>query len=64
VSLNLYIANAVAERVGASTALQAFDGVVSQLNKLAPRGAENARRASAAPSPHSGRHRSERTASV
>ena len=37
VSLNLYIANAVAERVGASAALSAFDGVVSELSKLAPR---------------------------
>jgi predicted RNase H-like HicB family nuclease len=37
VSLNLYIANAVAERVGTSATLSAFDGVVSELSKLAPR---------------------------
>ena len=37
VSLNLYIANAVAERVGASAALSAFDGIVNELSKLAPR---------------------------
>jgi len=36
VSLNQYIANAVAERVGASASLSAFDGVVSELRKLGP----------------------------
>jgi predicted HicB family RNase H-like nuclease len=41
VSLNLYIANAVAERVGASAAMQAFDGVVNELSKLAPRSHES-----------------------
>jgi predicted HicB family RNase H-like nuclease len=65
VSLNLYIANAVAERVGASAAMQAFDGVVNELSKLAPRGSESgtARRAGAqsAQSAHSARYRSERT---
>jgi len=39
VSLNMYIANAVAERVGASATLSTFDGVVNELNKLGPRGA-------------------------
>jgi predicted RNase H-like HicB family nuclease len=34
VSLNQYIANAVAERVGASTTLSAFDGMVSEVRKL------------------------------
>ncbi|HTV20953.1 MAG TPA: toxin-antitoxin system HicB family antitoxin [Polyangiaceae bacterium] len=59
VSLNLYIANAVAERVGASAALSAFDGVVSELTKLAPRGVESAsaRRAGGSPA---ARARSER----
>jgi predicted RNase H-like HicB family nuclease len=37
VSLNQYIANAVAERVGTSNALQAVDGLVSELKKLSPR---------------------------
>ena len=37
VSLNQYIANAVAERVGTSTALRAVDGLVSELKKLSPR---------------------------
>jgi predicted HicB family RNase H-like nuclease len=68
VSLNLYIANAVAERVGASAAMQAFDGVVNELSKLAPRGAESgaARRAGAqaAQSAHSARYRSERMATA
>jgi predicted HicB family RNase H-like nuclease len=69
VSLNLYIANAVAERVGASAAMQAFDGVVNELSKLAPRGAEGgtARRAGAAQAAqaaHSARHRSERIAAA
>lgn len=41
VSLNLYIANAVAERVGASATLTAFDGVVGELSKLAQRGSLN-----------------------
>lgn len=39
VSLNQYIANAVAERVGTSTALRAVDGLVSELKKLSPRSA-------------------------
>jgi predicted HicB family RNase H-like nuclease len=68
VSLNLYIANAVAERVGASAAMQAFDGVVNELSKLAPRGAESGatRRAGAqsAQSAHSARHRGERMAAA
>jgi predicted RNase H-like HicB family nuclease len=38
VSLNQYIANAVAERVGASTTLSAFDGVVGELRKLSSTG--------------------------
>ncbi len=38
VSLNQYIANAVAERVGASTTLSVFDGVVSEVRKLRPTG--------------------------
>lgn len=55
VSLNLYIANAVAERVGASAALSAFDGVVSELSRLAPRSLEGvaARRASGSSVPRS-----------
>jgi hypothetical protein len=66
VSLNLYIANAVAERVGASVAMQAFDGVVNELNKLAPRGGATltARRAGAAGSTPSSRQRDERIASA
>jgi predicted RNase H-like HicB family nuclease len=39
VSLNQYIANAVAERVGASTTLSAVDSVVNELKKLRVRGA-------------------------
>lgn len=47
VSLNQYIANAVAERVGTSTALRAVDGLVNELKKLSPKNMTQQRAAGA-----------------